>query len=306
MVAHGVAALMSVSRTDGDGTMFPPKTPSAEGPRFNAAADRRSRLTDRDLQAIYRRDGVVCLRNVLPTETLAAAERAWQWSLAHPGPGASRLLPDRTVSVASVADARRIEADDGGFFYQDLGHPRASEAYAELIGCGPIREILTSLFADADGRASAWFQGEQIFLKEGGSNQRTGWHQDVSDMNAAGADMAVLWMSFDPVDQGSALEVVRGSHLGPVYDSIYGKFRSQPRPEIESARADWDVVGFATEPGDVVVFHMATLHGGGTTDDGGRRRSLALRYVGSECVVARSGKRHTAGEPYGRAFTQVL
>lgn len=113
-------------------------------------------------------------------------------------------------------------------------------------------------------------------------------------------------MSFDPVDQGGALEVVRGSHLGPVYDSIYGTYRSQPRPEIEAVRTDWDVVGFATEPGDVIVFHMATLHGGGTTDHDGRRRSLALRYVGPECTYARTGKRHTAGEPYGRNLLRVL
>ena len=145
-----------------------------------------------------------------------------------------------------------------------------------------------------------------MFLKEGGENQRTGWHQDVSDMNAEGADMAVLWMSFDSVDRASALEVVRGSHLGPVYDSIYGKFRSLPRPDIEADRSAWDVVGFATEPGDVVVFHMATLHGGGATDSERRRRSLALRYVGPDCRYARSSKRHAAGEPYGRDLAQVF
>ena len=56
-------------------------------------------------------------------------------------------------------------------------------------------------------------------------------------------------------------------------------------PDIESqrARGEVEVLGFATSPSDVVAFHQAALHGGGSCLRGERRRTIALRFVGPDC-----------------------
>ncbi len=43
------------------------------------------------------------------------------------------------------------------------------------------------------------------------------------------------------------------------------------------------MLGFATSPSDVVAFHQAALHGGGSCLRGERRRTIALRFVGPDC-----------------------
>ena len=60
---------------------------------------------------------------------------------------------------------------------------------------------------------------------------------------------------------------------------------SLPRlPDIEADRAHWDIVSWAVEPGDLIVFHPAMLHGGAPTHPGQRRRTLTLRIFGEAAV----------------------
>jgi hypothetical protein len=45
-------------------------------------------------------------------------------------------------------------------------------------------------------------------------------------------------------------------------------------------------VSWAIEPGDVVIFHPATLHGGAPTRAGHPRHTLSLRFFGPNVRVA--------------------
>ena len=48
----------------------------------------------------------------------------------------------------------------------------------------------------------------------------TPFHQDTAFQNWGGTHMAAFWISFeDHTRKDYAFEVVRGSHLGPVYDN---------------------------------------------------------------------------------------
>lgn len=261
-----------------------------------------------DLQQAFRRDGILHLPGALSAEAIARAEDAWHWSIANPGPNASRLYTKGLDLVAGAAQAREIDHPERGVFYQDLNNPAAREIYHDVSRAPEILSILDALFADEREPTRAWFIGEQVFLKEGG--ERTGWHQDVSDLGTEGLDAITIWMCFDPVDAAHSLEVVRGSHRGPVYSSIYGRFRAAEIPDIESCRDDWDIVSYACEPGDVVIFHVGALHGGGATRDGETRRTLALRYIGNDCRVApwAASKTRRAGTPFRTSGTseQVL
>lgn len=222
------------------------------------------------LRDAYRRDGVVKLAGALDAGELAQTLGAYEWSLAHPGPGASK---DRhTPDVV---------------FYNDLFNPEALTGYRTMLQASPIPGYVAQLWDTPD----VWFFYEQVFLKEGGEVRRTPWHQDSSYLAIGGDDLAVVWISFDALEAADSLEFVRGSHQGTLYNGsafkpgddthpLHPSSRLPRLPDIEAHRADFDIVAFGVEPGDVVIFHPAVLHGGAATRPGMRRRTLTLRFFG--------------------------
>lgn len=226
------------------------------------------------LRETYARDGVVFLPRALDATALADAQAAYDWSLAHPGPLASRI-PQRTSST----------------FYQDLYNPDCLTGYRAMLQRSPI----PAMVADVWGTPDVWFMYEQVFLKEGGDTRRTPWHQDSSYLAVAGDDLAVVWITFDPVAADQSLEFVRGSHKGTLYNTSRFDLADETRPiqprasqpdlpDIEADRARWDIVSWAVEPGDLIVFHPAMLHGGAATRPRQRRRTLTLRFFGERSV----------------------
>ncbi len=243
---------------------------------------------DEDLAERFREDGVVHLPGVLSQQTLTRAREACEWSFANPGPGGGRL-PGRTA----------------GTFYQDLANPAALTRYGALARDSELADLVAALW----GVPEVWFMYEQVFAKTGGVTRRTPWHQDAPYLPVRGAHLAVAWMSFEPVGAEHALEFVRGSHRGPLYDGsrfdpdddtapLYGDGSLPRLPDIEADRARWPIVSWATEPGDLVIFHPAVLHGGGATGADSSRRTLSLRFFGPDAVVAtRPGRRPAERAP---------
>jgi len=221
------------------------------------------------------RDGAICLRRALDGNALALAQEAYDWSLKHPSPAANTYQGGE------------------GRFYQDLANPRALDAYKGVLLNTNVASIVAELWDDPH----VWFMYEQVFLKEGGANRRTPWHQDSSYLPVEGQRLAVMWISFDPVAREDSLEFVRGSHRGPMYDGsrfdpaddtapLYGDGSLPRLPNIEAERARWDIVSWGVAPGDVLVFHPGMLHGGAATSAGKRRRTLSLRFFGTDASFA--------------------
>jgi len=247
----------------------------------------------------YARDGVVLLPGALGAEALAQARDAYEWSLANPGPGATRF------AQATAAT-----------FYNDLYNPKCLEGYRAMLEASPLPDLIAELW----GAPQVWFMYEQVFLKGGGEARRTPWHQDSSYLAIAGEHLAVAWISFDPVAREDCLEFVRGSHRGALHNGSRFELgddtapinpsSSLPRlPDIEADRAAFDIVSFAVRPGDVVIFHPAMLHGGAATHGGTRRRTLSLRFFGEDAVydrreghagprIAGFHERMTPGDPF--------
>jgi hypothetical protein len=227
------------------------------------------------LAEAYARDGVVHIPGALDAEALEAAEAAWAWSVANPGPLASNI-PTKGSSAT---------------FYQDLYNPKVLTGYRGMLEASPIPSIVADLW----GGGPVWFMYEQVFLKEGGEARRTPWHQDSSYLAIAGEDLAVAWITFDRVSREDSLEFVKGSHKGRLYngsrfDIHDDTLPTHPHsslpllPNIEADRAAWDIVSWPVEPGDLIVFHPKMLHGGAPTHPGGRRRTLTLRFFGEDAV----------------------
>src|SRR5580765_4464273 len=65
-------------------------------------------------------------------------------------------------------------------------------------------------------------------------------------------------------------------------------------PDIEAAREDFPILGWALEPGDFVCFHMLTLHASAGVDGTRRRRVFSARFLGDDI---RHAPRHWKTSP---------
>ncbi len=221
-------------------------------------------------------DGVVFVREALDEYALVLAEHAFQWSLAHPGPGARDVLAGRP-----------------GAFYQDHANPAAWPAYHDFF----CKTGFTNLIADLMGTQCLWLLYEQIWFKHGGDNLRTPWHQDLPYVPMGGRHLATAWINLDPVAEERSLEFVQGSHRGPLYNptafdpddqkaAMFAPGTWPELPDIEAQRSMFPIISSAIEPGDVVVFHPAILHGGASTRAGEQRRTISLRFFGDDAHCA--------------------
>ncbi|MDO9598446.1 MAG: phytanoyl-CoA dioxygenase family protein [Azoarcus sp.] len=216
---------------------------------------------------------MVVIRGALDTHAMRHAQRAFHWSLQHPGPRAHTVL-------AGIA----------GAFYQDHANPAAFPAYHDLL----CETGLTELVGNLIGSQGLWLLYEQIWLKRG-RTLRTPWHQDLAYVPMAGEQVATAWINLDPVERERSLEFVRGSHRGLLYNptafdpddptaAMYAPGVWPALPDIEARRDAWPIVSTAIEPGDIVVFHPAVLHGGAPTRAGEQRRTISLRFFGDDTV----------------------
>ena len=130
-----------------------------------------------------------------------------------------------------------------------------------------------------------------------------------------------MWIGLDDVPREAALEVIPGTHRGVMYNGttfgtedvtepVYLDGDMPRLPDIEAERDAWNIVGWPMKRGDILIFHMLSLHGGAPTWPGYERRSISLRFLGDDVVsgyrpIMRDGFRQffklaTSDEAYAR------
>lgn len=222
----------------------------------------------------FRADGVVRLPGVLHPEFVDLMATGIERNLRNPGPYGTRLYE---------GTEHEIVMDHSNF--------RTIPEYRILVADSPIVEIVAAVL----GTEQLWLFFDQVWVKQPGAERRTPWHQDATYWMAGGAQVAGFWMSADPLAEGESLEFVRGSHLGPVYagqqmktygevGAYYANSELPPIPDIEADRSSFDIVTWEHDPTDAILFHPATLHGGGAGT--ARRRTLSLRFFGDDGVYS--------------------
>ena len=158
---------------------------------------------------------------------------------------------------------------------------------------------VADLVADVLDSQGLWFFFDQTFSKAGGSGP-TNWHQDTPYFCATGSKFASVWVNVDPVPLTASLRLVPGSHLGPLREAQASdpavarqaqSSLSESWPDVDEHPDTYDIVSYAIEPGDVVLFHPSILHGG-AGGSGKRRRTVSFRLFGDDVVFhpAASGK----------------
>ncbi|AIO30203.1 phytanoyl-CoA dioxygenase family protein [Burkholderia cenocepacia] len=251
----------------------------------------------------FAEDGAVLIEGLLNEEQLALCRAAFDWGIENPGPMATTML-------------------DGSEFksHVDNANPYAKDRLDELASQLPIGEV----FADLWGARNVWFFAEELFLKEGGKGARSLWHQDTSYLPWRGKHFGNAWISFEAVPKKNALEIVRGSHHGTRYDGTTFRNPDDPTeplhgggiwprmPDIEAERRRdpnaYDIISWATKPGDVLLLHPGVLHGGGVVDAGfPDRHTLVLRFFGDDAFFSPLPEHSLSGiGPAGYLFPEAL
>jgi len=224
-------------------------------------------LVDDAAAAAFARDGVVCLRSVLDADQVAAAAEAIEEVLARPSP------------LAQVASG----GDDPGAFVEDFCRWREIPQIERLARSSRVPALAAALMATPQVR----FYHDHVLVKEGGTRQRTPWHQDQPYYNVDGRGVSA-WIPVDAVPEAGCLELVAGSHRGPWLmprTFMLGEARWFPEgslaelPDIEADRGAFDIRRFGLAPGDAIFFDFLTVHGAPGFPYEGRRRVLSLRYL---------------------------
>jgi ectoine hydroxylase-related dioxygenase (phytanoyl-CoA dioxygenase family) len=153
---------------------------------------------------------------------------------------------------------------------------------------------------------------DHMLTKEPGTRARTPWHQDQPYYNIEGRQNASFWIPVDPVSRAATLELVAGSHIGPwlmprSFMDAQAKWFPEGAladlPDIDAERERHRILGWAIEPGDVVCFHMLTLHASAGVESRQRRRVSSVRFMGDDIVHA---PRAWATSPDFPGLAQVL
>eukprot|EP01063_Lacrimia_lanifica_P037713 TRINITY_DN7826_c0_g1_i1.p1 TRINITY_DN7826_c0_g1~~TRINITY_DN7826_c0_g1_i1.p1 ORF type:complete len:300 (+),score=33.64 TRINITY_DN7826_c0_g1_i1:146-1045(+) len=217
----------------------------------------------------YRRDGAVVLRGVLSPADLSLLTEGIRRNMAEPGP------------FAGVAS----NEEDPGRFFEDFCNWQRVPEYEAFIRTSALAEMAGRLM----GCRTTRLYHDHLLVKEPLTAQATPWHQDQPYYNISGRDSISFWIPIDPVPLRSTLEFVAGSHAGPWYmprtfltehAMWFPEGSLEEVPQVSADRARYPVVAWALAPGDVVAFHMLTLHASaGTT---ARRRAFSLRFIGDD------------------------
>lgn len=240
----------------------------------------------------FQRDGAICLRQVLNPQEVELIRAGIDHNIAAPSPRAK---------VAS-------RSGDAGYFLEDFCNWQDNPHYRRAVMETPLGAVAGLLMASQSVR----LYHDHMLVKEPGTRQRTPWHQDQPYYNIEGKQNCSMWIAVDPVRRHSTLEFVAGSHLGPwlmprSFMENQAKWFPEGSladlPDIEAQRDRQPVIGWEVEPGDVVCFHMLTLHAAGGVDGDRRRRVFSVRFLGDDI---RHAPRNWTTSPEFPGLAEVL
>jgi len=223
----------------------------------------------------FQRDGAVVLPKLFTAQQMRWLEAGIDENLAQLSPRAK---------LASTAS-------DPGRFVEDFCNWQDNAHYRRFIFETPLGEVAARLM----GSRSARLYHDHMLTKEPGTRQPTPWHQDQPYYNIEGKQNCSMWIPADSIARASTLEFVAGSHKGPWL--MPRSFRDKQAkwfpegslaelPDIDAQRDKFPIIGWEVEPGDVVCFHMLTLHAAAGSEPGKRRRVFSVRFLGDDAVHA--------------------
>ena len=225
--------------------------------------------------AQYRADGATVVRGAFTPAQMKLLEQGIEANMAEPSP------------LAIVASRR----EDPGYFIEDFCNWQRIDEYKRFIFESPAAEIAAQLMGSKETR----LYHDHLLVKEPKTAAKTPWHQDQPYYNIDGFMNCSMWLPVDPVNAGSTLRFVAGSHtqgwlMPRTFMNNEAKWFPEGTlkelPDIDGNPDQFKILAWPLEPGDAVFFHMLTLHGAGGVSGGNRRRVLSVRFIGDDITHA--------------------
>jgi ectoine hydroxylase-related dioxygenase (phytanoyl-CoA dioxygenase family) len=235
-----------------------------------------SRQITPDEIAAYERDGAAVVRDVVPREWIEVMREAIERILNDPGAASVEYTPQ----------------GNKGRYYGDFFVWMRDPDFKRFILESPMPELAVQVMRSK----TAHFFYDQLLVKEPGTIEPTPWHQDLPYWPVRGQHILSLWVPFDVANlESGVVQYIKGSHKwGKMYApetfgkdtgfaEIFAKGGLEPLPDFEAMRDDLDILHWDVGPGDVILHHPLTVHyAAGNASATGRRRGLALRYLGDD------------------------
>ena len=189
---------------------------------------------------------------------------------------------------------RSVRPEDGtAAFFQDFCNWNVIPEYRRFVAESPAAAVAGTLMRSNTARLFH----DHVLVKEPGSSVVTPWHHDMPYYCVDATMTCSLWIALDPVARDCVVEYVAGSHKwgrefrperfngSPLND---GDTRERI-PDIDNNRADFDIRGWAMQPGDAVAFTYWTVHSAPANSAKEQRRAFSIRWVGDDAVYAEKG-----------------
>lgn len=236
--------------------------------------DRRGLVASADVEA-FQRDGAVCLRGLF-TPWIELLERGVEANMAAPGGyGTENTKP----------------GEPGRFFDDYCNWQRIPEFERFVLESDAAR-----IAAEVMGSRIAQFFHEHVLVKEPGTEKHTPWHQDIPYYCVEGHQTVSFWMPLDPVPHETSLRIIKGSHrweklVHPVKwlsdaDFYQDDDQFMDLPDIEAEPDRYEILSWALEPGDAVLFSFRAVHGAAGNPTAARRRAFSHRWLGDDARFA--------------------
>lgn len=223
-------------------------------------------LTEEEITA-YERDGVACLRGIYSPQWVATL---------------TDVLDEFYASETPQLPGVSATFKEAHFYWLE------NDVVRDFVLYGPSARVAQQAMRS---KAINFFY-DQIFIKGAKTSDPTPWHHDMTFWPLTGNQIATLWTSVDAVNaETSALEFIAGSHKWrnrwkPV--AIGGAIVSEEAnlealPDIDADRSKFDILSWALEPGDALLFHAKTVHGArGNNSPNKMRRAISTRWCGDD------------------------
>ena len=243
----------------------------------------RDTVTEADIEQFWR-DGAVPLRGVI-------GER-WRELIAQG--------IEKTVANPTPYGRVQSKPEDPGWFFTDYYMWHHYEEFLTAARDGPGGVIAAKILRSK--QINYFYEG--LFLKEPGTARASDWHQDQPYYNVDGRQICVIWIPLDPVTVETTLKVVKDSHnWGKWFQPIYfakdrvahgAEALFEQTPDVDAHPDEYEILAWALEPGDCLVFHPLCLHGASGNPLPIRRRAIQTIFLGDDCVY---GERMEEVEP---------
>ena len=225
----------------------------------------------------FRDQGVAVLRGMF-CEWLEPLRAGVEKNLADPGPWVKHYTA----------------AGGTGHYFGDYCNWSRIPEYRDFVLHSQVGAVGAKLMASK----TVQFFHEHVFVKEPGTDKRTGWHQDQPYYSIDGSQSCGLWIPLDAVPKDICPQFIAGSHrwgclFTPTRFSGKNTFRGknwnrenseglEQMPDIDAKREEYTICAWDLEPGDAIAFSFLTVHSAPPNLTANRRRAFSARLIGDD------------------------